>query len=1275
MKIQKLKQNLKNEVVWVFKDNSFVNLVYFLSAENTNNDTFKSLNTNNIKSRNSKDVIANNNTYNKNIIDDNTCLKKEESNNLDTIDGRITKKIIRRRNPSMVLNGGIDNNKNNIINSYNSKNNCINQTYFNSGKTQIINTKNVLFKNMDKSLLNKCQKIQNIYNPETEKNILLKKKQNSIIKNKNLSNSLCLNETSRNNNLKVDNLTMQKIHVNFSNLNNSFLNNSDFQNINSNRREKQNSILNTLDSIDIRENNDEFKILFNNNNITESSNIYSKKYLHTIKPTDYEYDTFCQAIIKTGLSEEKMSLSNFSENFPAQCGHELCSKLPALEPRVLDCYQNCHKKKKLDIKQDLTSHLVFPLGIKLCVEQNFQNDILESEPLINTIYNEKGDLYYIASLTIYKKITIKNYNKIYSINPIDTYNKIIKEQNIKNGNINLQNNIIKTFNRNNNMKINNIDDNNNINNPNLNFQEEKLKYNENDFIYIPECISLISRYPFFNQLSICLKAIINMRRQIINGDNDQKIENEISNFINYIINQIPIPNNKYNILFYTPISIEPVILYNPFLYNFGNFTCQNIFSILNIDNIITIFLLILLEQKIIFVDINHLKLSAVTFFFLNLIYPLTWVNTYQPLLSLSTVKFTQSITPFIMGGNENLILYAYYKKYIIYNELYDNIDKSNITFVSLTNNLISCDCYNLIVNKIGQNKKQILNYLNLPDLPKSIEKKLVNHLNDIEKIENLSEINNKIRAFFCRIMILILDDYKDYIVNSLEKHVFNKDNYLMNKKDDRKLFYKELTGTQLFTQFIYNENQNYKMKKINLKSFKRKNETYGELHDENYKDYSFFINNKNKLEEIKIMLKEKRKVKIKNSIKTAKKIIKNIGQLFHGINEDKRSEISLSTKKGLRKNLSLFKPKNKKKKVNIYNIILMPYFIQEPDINLTDSEKYDYIQNKLNSIITLDNQLSQINNYKNKYIFDFNQKFDLKLVKDDKTRYFIGTLNHEEENDIDNISKLNLNSNNKSKFKINGNKTSKNIITEFSTKERKSEEINFTKIKEKINSWYINIYLISNKRKTITVINLNECFNAVKSRKFFSKLISQNYRTLFDIKENNQTFLGNEGFMEILEKIQFILSKLTYEEYETGKLLTLGCFKYYTFLEENKCSKYYLYNKYTELFSPCELWLNHIFWKTWFDEDISYIEKELNSTNSIDYSLELNSSSDKENELYEYQEENNNLSIEFRLLGKIFKIMTHLKLSDKFINKVIYDDLAENYLTEKELNSFKEDMA
>ena len=34
-KILKLKQNIPNEVVWVMKDDSFINLIYFLSEENT----------------------------------------------------------------------------------------------------------------------------------------------------------------------------------------------------------------------------------------------------------------------------------------------------------------------------------------------------------------------------------------------------------------------------------------------------------------------------------------------------------------------------------------------------------------------------------------------------------------------------------------------------------------------------------------------------------------------------------------------------------------------------------------------------------------------------------------------------------------------------------------------------------------------------------------------------------------------------------------------------------------------------------------------------------------------------------------------------------------------------------------------------------------------------------------------------------------------------------------------------------------------------------------
>ena len=762
-----------------------------------------------------------------------------------------------------------------------------------------------------------------------------------------------------------------------------------------------------------------------------------------------------------------------------------------------------------------------------------------------------------------------------------------------------------------------------------------------------------------------------MRRQTINGNNNYEITKNISVFLNHIINQVPVGNNKLNISFYSPISIEPITLYNPFAYNFGNFTCKNIFSILNIENIITIFLLILLEQKIIFVDKSHVTLSAITFFFINLIYPLSWVNTYEPLLSLSTIRYVQSITPFIMGGNENLILYAYYKKYIIYNENYDNIDKSNIVFVSLTNNLISCDCYNLIINKKGANRKNILKYLGMPDLPKSFEKKLYNHLQEIEKINNLKTMNEKLKTFFCRLMVFVLDDYKEHFLYSLDKPIFNKDNYLLNKKEDKFLFYKELLSTQLFTQFIFNENECYKMKKTGGKKLKKRKMTYGLVHDGIYKDNSFFMKNKNKIEELKIMIKNRRKEKLRKPLLSAKKIMKNIGQMFTGVENKKKEK---SQRKVIKTNISVIKHKKEIKKIN--NILLMPYFMEETDIDLTDSEKYDNIQNKLNSIITLDNQLSQINNCKNKYIFDFNQKFDLKLIKDDNTRYFLGLLNHEQNCNNNDISKLDYSQTDLFTVTFNKKSTKRNSKVGaglfLNKKLIEEEEKKFLDSKEKINNWFTSIFMASYKKKINLDIDIIEYLRNEKSRKFLGKLISQNYKTLFDIKENKQNFLNNISFLELAQKLKIILSFMTYTEYETCKLITLSCYKYYTIFEEHKHTRYFLYNKLTELFIPCNLWLDNIFWKTWFDEDISYIEKQMNISNENDYSFDLNKSNEEDNELYEYNEENNNYSIEYRLLIKINKVMTSLKLEKDFVKKVIYEDLAPNYLTENEINLFAE---
>ena len=257
-------------------------------------------------------------------------------------------------------------------------------------------------------------------------------------------------------------------------------------------------------------------------------------------------------------------------------------------------------------------------------------------------------------------------------------------------------------------------------------------------------------------------------------------------------------------------------------------------------------------------------------------------------------------------------------------------------------------------------------------------------------------------------------------------------------------------------------------------------------------------------------------------------------------------------------------------------------------------------------------------------------------------------------------------------FKITTNEPtySKTNIINNNNKPTDEQENKYIESKEKLNTWFTNIYLCSSTKKKINNIDILKEIKNERNRKVFSKIISQNYNTLFDIRENNLKFLCNESFMELLLKIKIILNFMTYNEFETCKLITLSCFKYYTILEEHKHTKFYLYNKYNDLYTPCNLWLDNIFWKTWFDEDITYSEKKMNQNDENDYSFDK--SNEEDNELYEYNEENNNYSIEYKLLIKIYNVMNSLKLGDEFIKKVIFNDLAYNYLTEDEINLFKE---
>ena len=145
-------------------------------------------------------------------------------------------------------------------------------------------------------------------------------------------------------------------------------------------------------------------------------------------------------------------------------------------------------------------------------------------------------------------------------------------------------------------------------------------------IYVPESISLISKFPFINQMSQCLKSMISI------NDNTK-----LNLFINHIINQVPVPYRNQKIKFYTPIKSNPIKLVSPFILNKTNFSPDNIFEYFSVDNIITIFYLSLLEQQLLFIDNDHSLLTSISYLFVNLTYPMSWIDTYIPVLSLSSI--------------------------------------------------------------------------------------------------------------------------------------------------------------------------------------------------------------------------------------------------------------------------------------------------------------------------------------------------------------------------------------------------------------------------------------------------------------------------------------------------------------------------------------------------------------------------------------------------------------------------------------------------------------
>ena len=766
------------------------------------------------------------------------------------------------------------------------------------------------------------------------------------------------------------------------------------------------------------------------------------------------YPTLCEGIIVSGiptiLTEDK--IIHDSSDFLSTCGHKICSSLNSINPEILFFY----KKEELNLSEDKIkniANLSFSTGVKICLESKLEKNKMRNLPqqiVLNIIQNDSGEILYLSTIYHYNKLTPNEFIEMYNNDISIFYSELFKKTNLKKNDI---------------------------------FQH----------VFIPESITLISHYPFFNSIEICLHGFLSPYLL------------DRVNLLNHIIHEVPIPCNNEQIKFFILLFSTPVILNHKmnlykvlaisnkekqiYLLNNNYLSTEGIdynklFSNISLEHIIFLFSMILLEQKILFVHKDYEKLSNIIFIFNSLIFPFSWINNLFPIISLDMINTLQKKTHFIAGMDESLFAY---------------INKNNI---KIGNDVI---IYNISLNSFISSKnmkktsrKDLLNEYKLFTLPEKVTNFLIKELkiivkeinsnlnlyikfNNQESKENYSKIVSfkqhiefETKLIFIKSISMLIDGIDNYTFYTEEKALFNKEAFIEKHKDkDFRNFLCLFVNTNLFNDFIeeqkniyfseiknfsddiHIEKNKYSKEEINLDIF------YFNKIVRNFKEPK--NNNRNRALNLTNIITNDIEIKAENICKNLKLINETINELKNNNNDT--DDINLNNQN----QELLFRQKNKT------NILL--------------SGK-NYLEDKIND------KKKSINNN----MTDFGLSHHIKESKLSTESTTINTLNKY-------LNKLDYNEE-KSKTSISKNILLSQINKNYTNNKKKNEKMK----KYLLSPYFLNnksddeFYIKELKDEQIILKEINEFKNKKNIKEKFPPFTSMIYRNLRPIEFNNYLF-------------------------------------------------------------------------------------------------------------------------------------------------------------------------
>jgi hypothetical protein len=334
-----------------------------------------------------------------------------------------------------------------------------------------------------------------------------------------------------------------------------------------------------------------------------------------------------------------------------------------------------------------------------------------------------------------------------------------------------------------------------------------------DYVYVPFCLSIISKYPYEKEMTKCLQSIFNVisEEQIMTYS---KTNFKINDLIMYLINSVPIPiEKKTRVKFYIPFFDRGISLKCPKIdeINVVNINYIRLIEFFSIENVMTILRLLLFEKKILFIDDDYTRLSEISDAFITLLYPFKWVHTYIPIMSDQMLKYLETFLPFLNGIHSSLMP--------LVSSLFNNSeveDGDDVFLIYIKEGIID------LSSSLRKKKKKVAKkYIQstVPALPVNIEKKLRTRLTEISNSYNnymkqpikrdsrqtdqidLSQFDKNISDLFLEIFVDMFRDYPKYICLLDNDYVFNKNSFMNSVNKADKAFFDEFIDTQLFQQF------------------------------------------------------------------------------------------------------------------------------------------------------------------------------------------------------------------------------------------------------------------------------------------------------------------------------------------------------------------------------------------------------------------------------------------------------------------------------------------